>query len=61
MTAAELSLIMKTHGWTQVYLAEELPVESTRIIRYWLSGKHPIREVIAHRIREIARKETAYD
>jgi hypothetical protein len=34
----------------QTALARTLPV-SSRSVRYWLSGKHPIREVIAERIR----------
>ena len=54
MTPAQLRRLMTKHGWTQVSLADALPVKSTRIIRYWLSGDTPIREVIAHRIRALA-------
>jgi hypothetical protein len=54
MTAAELRDIMHKHGWTQVYLAEVLPVKSTRIIQYWLTGETKIRELVAHRIRSLA-------
>jgi hypothetical protein len=37
----------------QTPLARALPV-TPRSVRYWLSGKHPIREVIAARIRSLA-------
>jgi hypothetical protein len=52
MTPAELRRIgERLYGprW-QTKLARALPV-STRIIRYWLSGKRAIRPVIAERIR----------
>jgi hypothetical protein len=55
MTPAEL----RTHGerlfgsrW-QTKLARALPV-TPRSVRHWLSGKHPIRPVIAARIRSLA-------
>lgn len=57
MTSSELARLMKKHGWTQVSLATALPVKSTRIIRYWLSGDHPIRDVIAYRIRALSAEE----
>ncbi len=53
MTAAELRSLMKENGWTQADLARLLPLKSTRTIRYWLSGKRQIREVIARRIRDL--------
>ena len=52
MTPEELrSIGEKLYGprW-QTKLARALPV-SPRSVRYWLSGKHAIREVIARRIR----------
>jgi hypothetical protein len=55
MTPSELrSIGEKLFGkrW-QTTLARVLPV-SPRSVRYWLSGKHPIREVVAERIRGIA-------
>ena len=56
MTASELRNLMNDTGWTQGDLARLLPLrtpKSTRIIRYWLSGTHPIRPVIAARIRSL--------
>jgi len=40
----------------QTKLAKALPV-SPRSVRYWLSGKHTIREVIARRIRGLGTEE----
>jgi transcriptional regulator with XRE-family HTH domain len=54
MTSSELRSLMTKHGWTQVYIADAIPVKSTRIIRYWLTDHTPIREVNAHRIRALA-------
>jgi hypothetical protein len=54
MTPIELRKIgEKLYGkkW-QTALADALPV-SPRSVRYWLSGKHPIREVVARRIRSL--------
>jgi hypothetical protein len=54
MTPDELREIgEKLYGsrW-QTKLGRVLPV-STRTIRYWLSGKRKIREVIARRIRDL--------
>jgi hypothetical protein len=54
MTPEELRTIGESlYGsrW-QSKLARALPV-STRCIRYWLSGKRVIREVIARRIRSL--------
>lgn len=54
MTPAELRTIgEKLYGkrW-QTKLAKALPV-SARSVRYWLSGKHQIRPVIAKRIRSL--------
>lgn len=59
MTPAELKHIMAACGWTQSRLARLLPLKSprsTRSIRYWLSGHHPIREVIARRIEQLQRE-----
>jgi transcriptional regulator with XRE-family HTH domain len=57
MTGDELRDLMKKHGWTQRDLARLLPLatpESTRIIRYWLSGEQSIRPLVAARIRSLA-------
>lgn len=57
MTGSELGDLMKKHGWTQSDLARLLPLKSpksTRIIRYWLSGKRAIRPLVAARIRSLA-------
>jgi hypothetical protein len=54
MTPSELrSIGEQLYGsrW-QTKLARTLPV-SPRSVRHWLSGKHKIREVIAHRIRSL--------
>ncbi len=53
MTPDELRAIMTTNAWTQTDLARLLPLKSTRTIRYWLTGKRQIREVIARRIRDL--------
>ena len=55
MTPAELREIgeeLYGRRW-QTALARALPV-TPRSVRHWLSGKHPIREVIANRIRSLA-------
>lgn len=54
MTPAELRSIMKQKDWTQDDLARQLPLKSTRTIRYWLSGERKIRTLVAERIRSIA-------
>jgi hypothetical protein len=57
VTPAELRAIGESlygERW-QSKLAAALPVTS-RSVRYWLSGKRPIRPVIAARIRDLARR-----
>jgi hypothetical protein len=57
MTPAELRRIGERlfgERW-QTKLARALPV-TPRSVRYWLSGKHPIRPVIAARIRSLAKQ-----
>ena len=57
MTGGELRSLMEKHGWTQRDLARLLPLKtpnSTRIIRYWLSGEKPIRPLVAKSIRSLA-------
>jgi hypothetical protein len=57
MTPTELRDLMKKRGWTQHELARLLPLrtpQSTRIIRYWLTGEKPIRPLVAARIRSLA-------
>jgi hypothetical protein len=57
MTPAELREIMTTCGWTQMDLARLLPLstpQSTRAIRYWLTGDRKISPLVAARIRSLA-------
>ena len=54
MTPKQLRAIMTRCGWTQGDLMRLLPIKGTRSIRYWLSGHHEIRPVIAARIRQLA-------
>lgn len=57
MTPTELREIMEACGWSQPDLARLLPLrnpDSTRTIRYWLTGKRKIHPAFAERIRSLA-------